>query len=230
MLRQLNTFQKTQARLARFSGHIIAKMGGARNYGLINEALYFESLYEAVWPVWLYNRAPVRNCLSDYFGAADDRVNLDRELANRRHLFSSLRSEIPRALKRYIAARNDRVARVREWNTVDRTPEQLVQELVRLAKSGRAPSKWANQEFAAMRAARKKEKSALKKAIDSCLVGGLAKPQPGQNTPRSLLSDPNFTPWQLGHVFLLRDFATQDLETSPAQRRALGELIKLLQN
>ena len=228
MLRQLNTSQKTQARLARFSGHIIAKMGGARNYGLINEALYFESLYEAVWPAWLYNRAPVRNCLSDYFGAADGRVDLDRVLANRRHLFSPLRSEIPRALLRYIAARNDRVARVREWNAVDRTPEQLVQELVRFGKSGRTLSKWGNQDFTAMMTARKREKSALKKAIDSCLVGGLANPQSGQNTPRSLLSDSKFVPWQLGHVFLLRDFATQDLETSPAQRRALGEIIKRL--
>jgi len=228
MPRKLNTFERDQARFARLSGHIIAKMAGAESYGLIDEALYFESLYEAVRAAWRYNRAPIKNCLFDYFGAADGRVDLDRVLANRQHLFPPLRSEIPRALKRYIAARNDHVARVREWNAVDRTPEQLVQELVRLGKSSRTLSKWSNQEFSAMRAARKKEKSALRKAIEGCLVGGLAKPQSGQNTPRSLLSDPNFTPWQLGHVYLLHDLAGQDLETTPAQRKALGEIIKRL--
>ena len=177
MPRQLSTFQKSQARLARLSENLIAKMSGAESYDLIDEALYFENLCEAVRVAWPYSSAPIKNCLFDYFGAADGRVNLDRELANRRHLFSSLRSEIPRALKRYIAARNDRVARDREWNAVDRTPEQLVQELVRLTKKGRALSKWANQEFVAMRAARKKEKSALRKAIEGCCVEGLAAPQ-----------------------------------------------------
>ena len=48
------------------------------------------------------------------------------------------------------------------------------------------------------------------------------------NSPRSFLSDPNFAPWQLGHVYLLRDLAVQDLETSREQRKALGEIIKLL--
>ncbi len=228
MPRQLSTFERDQARLARLSAHIIAKMSGAESYGLIDEALDFERQCEAVRAAWLDNRAPVKNCLSDYFGAADGRVDLDRVLANRRHLYSPLRSEIPRALQRYIAARNDRVARVREWNLVDRNPEQLVHEFVRLAKSGRAASRWVNQEFAAMRAARKKEKSALKKAIEGCCVEGLATPQSGQDTRWSLHSDPNFAPWQLGHVYLLHDLAVQDLETTPAQRKALGEIIKLL--
>ena len=68
----------------------------------------------------------------------------------------------------------------------------------------------------------------LIKAIDSCLVGGLGTPRSGMNSPRSFLSDPNFAPWQLGHVYLLRDLAVQDLETSREQRKALGEIIKLL--
>ena len=44
------------------------------------------------------------------------------------------------------------------------------------------------------------------------------------------LSDSKFVPWQLGYVFLLRDFAIQDLETAPEQCKALNEKIKLLKN
>ena len=83
---------------------------------------------------------------------------------------------------------------------------------MRLAKSGRAPGKGTNHVFAAMMAARKKEIRALKMAIESCLSG-------------DLLSD-----WQLGHVFLLRYFAVQDLETTPEQREAFNRKIILLKN
>ena len=68
-----------------------------------------------------------------------------------------------------------------------------------------------------MKAARKKEIRALKEAIESCLSEGS-------------LSDPNFVAWQLGYVFLLRDFAIQDLETTPEQCKALNRKITLLKN
>ena len=63
--------------------------------------------------------------------------------------------------------------------------------------------------------ARRKEIKMLHKAIGSCTFNNSVVPS-------------STTPWQLGHVYLLRDLAVQDLETSREQRKALGEILKLV--
>ncbi len=217
MSRKPNRTTKAQARLDRLIGRLISKKCGAEDGELKDEAQALERTLEAVMLASQNASASVLNHLADYFGAPNGSINFERELTNRRHLLSPHPSAVPPGLHRYITARNNRVAKSQNWNAVNRTPEQLVQELVRLAKNGRAQGKGANHVFSAMRAARKKEIRALKVAIESCLTEGL-------------LSDPNFVPWQLGHVLLLRDFAIQDLETTPEQCEALNRKIKLLKN
>ena len=152
MTRQTNPFTKSHARWERLIQQIIRKKCGAEDYGFIDEALALECLHDALTAALpRKGNAPVRNCLSDYFGAPNGQVDLERELTIRRHLFSSLASAIPRALQRYFAARNDRVEKFQTWNSVNRTPEQLVQDLVRLAKNGRALGQGAIHAFSVMR-------------------------------------------------------------------------------
>ena len=181
--KQLNRATKTKARLDRLIGRLISKNCGAEDGELKGEAQALERTLEAVMLVSQNARASVTNLLVDYFGAPNGQVDLARELASRRHLLSPLPSAIPPGLHHYITARNDRVAKSHNWILVNQSPEQQVQEFVRLGKNDRALDRRANQYFAPMKAARKKEIRALKEAIESCLSEGS-------------LSDPNFVAWQ----------------------------------
>lgn len=217
MSKQPNRPTKAQARFERLIGHMISKKCGAEDGELKEEAEALERTLEAVMVASQNASASAMNLLANYFGAPNGQVDLERELTIRRHLLSPHRSAIPTGLHRYITARNDRITKSHNWNMIDRTPEQEVQDLVRLAKNDRALGRRSNHAFSTMIAARKKEIRALNVAIESCLSGGS-------------LSDPSFVPWQLGHVFLFRDFAIQDLETTPEQCKAFNKKIQLLKN
>jgi hypothetical protein len=77
-------------------------------------------------------------------------------------------------------------------------------------------------------AARRKEIQALSEAVERCHAVGLAPPRSAPEFGQGLLSNLSFIPWQLGHVYLLRDIAVQDIETTVEQREQLREVITLL--
>ena len=79
-------------------------------------------------------------------------------------------------------------------------------------------------------AARRKEIRLLNIAIENCHVEGLAATQPESELSQELPFDPIYRPWQLGHVYLLRDIATNDIEITAEQRSQISEVIKFLRN
>ena len=129
---------KSQTRLERLIQQIMWKNWGAEDYGLIEGELALKRLLDALIDELKRKfNSPVQNCLSDYFGAPSGKIDLEKELTNRRHLLSPDPSSIPTALHLYIKARNDRVdksqnwnahrvTKSQNWNSLCQTPEQLV--------------------------------------------------------------------------------------------------------
>ncbi len=76
--------------------------------------------------------------------------------------------------------------------------------------------------------ARRKEIQALSEAIERCYVLVLRTTRSAPEFGEDLLSGLSITPWQLGHVYLLRDLAVQDLESTAEQHQGLREVITLL--
>ncbi len=227
MRNRSNAAKKNQNRLAKLGASIIARMSGAEDYGLIDEAEALECKYDIIQDAWLKSNAAAQNRLYRYFGVPEDSVDLQKELNNpayRRHLTSPHLSATPPALRRYIEARNDRVRKFEVWRPSDAVA-QMVTHLV-----GRfpAPGKGADRALDQAMAARRKEIQALSQAIERCYAVGLAPPRSAPEFGQDLLSDLGIIPWQLGHAYLLRDIAVQDIETTAEQRERLCEVIKFL--
>ena len=223
MARQLTP--KARERWGSLSGHIASKMCGAEAAGLLDTAEEFEGCHDSLETEWPKNNSTVQNQLYRYFGAPEGSVDLQTELnkpAYRRHLTSPLPSATPRALRRYIKARDARETGFEKWNPLGIHPEALVQKVTCLAKSSSGPRKDA---FDRIMSARKKEIRALNQAIERCCVEGLATTRSASKYAQGFLINPRFIPWQLGHVYLLRDLVFQDLETTAEQREGLTEVI-----
>ena len=222
---------KDQKCWSQLSGRFISKMCGAEDYGLLDEAAEFECLHDTVETAWLGSDSTAKTRLHLYFGAPENAVDLGKELANpayRRHLDLSTPSIVPPALQGYIKARNARVATFRKWGPSGSHPQALERTIQRLVTSSRELSEHANRARNQAMAARRKEIRALNKAIERCCVEGLATTRSATILARSLLSERGFIPWQPGHLYLLRDLATQDLEATSEQRNELSRVIGLL--
>ncbi len=224
MRNRSNAAKKNQNRLAELGESIIASKCSAEDYGLIDEAGALECTYDIVRDAWLKSDLAAKNRLYRYFGAPEGSVDLQQVLNNtsyRRHLNSPHLSATPPALRRYIEARNDRVRKFEAWRPSDDLA-QIVAHLVRGSGKG------ANRALDQAMAARREEIQALSQAIERCHAVGLATPQSAPEFGQGLLSNLNFNPWQLGHVYLLRDIAINDIEITAEQCEQLREVIKFL--
>ena len=231
MPRRPNQSIKDKARWAKLSVRIIARKCGAEDYGLLDEAAKFECLHDAVETAWLENNSAARTLLYLYFSAPDGPVDLPKKLNNppyRRHLFPPNLSATPPSLCRYIGARYARVEKFEKWSPRGVEPEASTRTVALLVKACRESGNGARDAFTSMISARQKEIRELKKAIERCCIEGLAPVPSASNFAQGLLSEPGFVPWQLGHVFLLRDIAIDDLETTAEQREGLRKMIALL--
>ncbi len=231
MPRRLNQTKRNEARWAKLSGRIITRKCGAEDYGLLDEAAKFECLHDAVKTAWLENNSTAKTRLYLYFGAPDGPVDFPKKLNNpayQRHLFLPNLTATPPSLRRYIGARNARVAEFEKWSLRGVEPEASARTVAVLVKGCRGSGNGGGHAFTSMISARRKEIRGLCQAIERCCIESLAPTPSASKFARGLLSEPGFVPWQLGHVFLLRDIAIEDLETTVEQRERLREVIALL--
>ncbi len=220
---------KNQDGWAELSGYLLARKCGAEDCGLIDEAEALECKYDIVEDAWLKSSVTAKNRLYRYFGAPEGSVDLQQVLNNtsyRRHLNSPHLSATPPALRRYIEARNDRARKFNVW----RPSDDLAQIVAHLVRRYPAPGKGADRALDQAMAARRKEIQALSQAIERCHAMGLATTRSAPNFGQGLLSDLRIIPWQLGHAYLLRDIAINDIEITVEQREQLREVIKFLRN
>ncbi len=232
MLNQSNTTLKNQVRWAKLGGSIIARKCGAEDYGLIDEAAEFESQYEIVRDAWLEHNSKVKNHVYLYFGAPEDSVDLPKKLNNpayQHHLLLPTLTTTPPSLRRYIRVRNARVAEFQKWCPRGVEPEASVRAVALLVKGCRESGNGAGHAFTSIISARRKEIRGLNEAIERCCIEGLATTPSASKFAQGLLTKPRFIPWQPGHVFLLRDIAIDDIETTVEQREGLREVLTILQ-
>ncbi len=231
MRNRSNAAKKNQNRLAELGASIIARKCSAEDYGLIDEAGALECKYDIIQDAWLKSDATAKNRLYRYLGAPEDSVDLQQVLNNPaylRHLNSPHLSATPPALRRYIEARNDRVRKFEIWRPWGNHPDALAQIVAHLVRRYPASGKGADRALDQAMAARRKEIQALSQAIERCYVVGLAPPRSAPEFGQDLLSDLRIIPWQLGHVYLLRDLAINDIEITVDQREQLRKVIIFL--
>ena len=222
---------KNQDGWAKLSRYLLARKCGAEDYGLIDEALALECKYEIVEDAWLKGSVKNTNRLSRYFGAPEGSIDLQKKLANpiyRRHLNSPHVSATPPPLRRYFEARNDRVRKFEVWIPWGNHPDALVQTVAHLVRRYPASGKGANRALNQAMVARRKEIQALSQAIERCHVMGLRTTRSAPEFGQDLLSNLIIIPWQLGHVYLLRDLAVHDIEITVEQREQLRKVIIFL--
>jgi hypothetical protein len=222
---------KNQDGWAELSGYLLARKCGAEDYGHIDEAEALECKYNIIEDAWQKGGVTAKNRLRRCFGAPEGSVDLQKELANpiyRRHLNSPQLSATPPPLRHYIKARNDRVRKFEEWRPRGNHPEALAQTVAHLVRYYPASGKGANRALNRAVVARRKEIKALSEAIERCYVLVLRTTRSAPEFGEDLLSGLSITPWQLGHVYLLRDIAVGDLEATREQREQLCEVIKSL--
>ncbi len=213
MPRRLNQRERDESRLAKLSSRIIGGMCGAEDYGLLDEAAEFECLHDTVETAWLGQNSKVRNHLFLFFGAPDDPVDLLKKLNDhgyRRHLSLPTLAAAPPGLRRYIRARNRRVEEFEKWCPRGVEPEASARAVALLVKGCRGFGNGAGHAFTSIISARRKEIRALNVAIERCCIEGPAPTSSASKFAQVLLSKPGFVPWQLGHVFMLRDIAIDD--------------------
>ena len=201
--------------------HILAKMCGAEDMGLIDMAGDYEAQYDAVDDTYRQTDTQTRNRLYRVLGAPENRIDLLGLLESSQYCHNINSPYIPPTLKSYVDRRNRRI-KLFQFGEIARR--------ALLAKTGLAPSsddhrnvtlqvellvKGPHRAFAHAMAARREEIRALNKAVERCCAEGLAT---------------TGSPWQLGHVYLLRDLAIQDLETTAEQLKELGNVIALLRH
>ncbi len=219
---------KNQDGWAELSGYLLARKCGAEDYGHIDEAEALECKYNIIEDAWQKGGVTAKNRLRRCFGAPEGSVDLQKELNNpayRRHLNSPHLSATPPPLRRYIKARNDRVRKFENWRP---RPDALAQTIAHLARRYPVPGKRANRALDQAMAARRKEIQALSQAIERCYVVGLAPPRSAPEFGQDLLSNLGIIPWQLGHVYMLRDIAINDIEITAEQREQLPKVIEFL--
>ncbi len=221
----------TDQSLAKLGASIIASKSSAEDYGLIDEAEALECKHDTIQDAWLKGNSTTKYRLFRYFGAPEDSVDLHQLLNNtsyRRHLKSPHLSATPPPLRRYIKARNDRVRKFEVWIPWDNHPDAMAKIVKHVVRRYPASGKGANRALNQAMVARRKEIQALSQAIDRCYVVGLTTTRSAPEFGQGLLSDLSITPWQLGHVYLLRDIAVRDLETTAEQHQGLCEVIIFL--
>ncbi len=231
MPQRLGRSRSGQEHWAKLSGRFISRKFGAEDAGFMAKAEALECIHDILRSAWLKGNATAKNRLYRYFGAPEDSVDLQQVLnnpANRRHPNWPHLSATPLGMSLYIKARNARVNKFEIWKPWGKHPDALVRKVTHLVRGCPASGKGANRALHDAMAARRKEIQALNKAIERCYVEGLATAQSASEFAQGLLFDPTSIPWQLGHVYLLRDLALDDIETTVEQRERLREVIKFL--
>jgi len=223
--------EKQQKRWASFSGRLISRICSAENYGLIDEAGALECKYGIIEDAWLKSSVTAKSRLYRYFGAPEDSVDLQKELNNtsyRRHLNSPHVSATPPPLRRYIEARNDRVRKFEVWIPWGNHPDAMAKIVKHVVRRYPASGRGANRALNQAMVARRNEIQALSEAIERCYVLVLRTTRSAPEFGQGLLSDLSIIPWQLGHVYLLRDIAINDIEITAEQREQLRKVIMFL--
>ncbi len=231
MRNRSNVARKNQNRLAKLGASIIASKSSAEDYGLIDEAEALECKHDIIQDAWLKSNATAKNRLHRYFGGPEDSVDLQKELNNpayRRHLNSPHLSATPPPLRRYIKARNDRVRTFEIWIPWGNHPDAMAKIVKHVVRRYPASGKGANRALNQAMVARRKEIKALSEAIERCYVLVLRTTRSAPEFGEDLLSGLSIIPWQLGHVYLLRDIAINDIEITVEQREQLRKVIKFL--
>lgn len=207
-------------------GNRIANVEAA---GFIAQAEDLELFHDSLELGYSASRSAGKNHLLRYFGAPKNPIDLQQELLNpatRRHLTSPDESATPLTLWLYVQARNDRVEKFELWRAGGNRLPAMAGTVMILAKGYRASRKGAHPAFRRAMAARAKEIKFLRIAINSCDMEVLAAAQPETDFSQDLLSDSINRPWQLGHIFLLRTIANDDIEITAEQRSQISEVIK----
>ena len=228
---RLSRARKNQERCASLSAHLSSKMCSAEDAGLIPEAEAFELVIETARTAWFRSGSEIKNHLCHYLGAPEASVDLEKKLtspAYLRHLNLPHLSATPPPLRHYTEARNNRVRKFEEWRPRGNHPDALVQTVAHLVRDYPASGKGANRALNQAMVARRNEIQALNLAIERCYVMGLRTTRSTPEFGQGLLSDLNIIPWQLGHVYLLRDIAINDIETTVEQLEKLRKVIKFL--
>ncbi len=224
---------KSRERRTNLIANLLSKQGGAEDAGAIEEAADYEALADKASEVLdrVNGYDQITLCLA--IGGPPDPVNLPERLGRPQYSRNIYTPGIPPALATYVKLRNTRIKLFQYGDALRRSflakaglplPSHYT-DSVRLLMGLLAA--YGGDTYALRKRgipgalscemkARRQEVNALKKAIRTCIAEA-------QSTTVAV-------PWQLGHVFLLRDLAVQDFEFAPDLNRELRRIIGILQS